>query len=313
MMPGMDGFEVCRRLKENPDLADIPVIFISALGDTADIVKGLTIGGVDYINKPFQAEEVKARLLTHLKLHRQSKELSDLNEFLEERVAERTHEIEQFTFITAHDLQEPLLTMTNFTQLLQAEFAGKLEGDGNKYIEFIAGAADRMKSLVKGLFDFFILGEGSVRSMVDCNIVVSEVVADLGDLIQSNHAKITVEKLPILPGYEAELKLLFMNLMVNAIKFRKKDILPEIKIMAESCEKSWTFKISDNGIGIEEKNKVKIFIIFKRLHKRSEYGGTGIGLSHCKKIVELHGGKIWVESTPGEGSIFIFTIQNVRK
>jgi two-component system, sensor histidine kinase and response regulator len=308
IMPGIDGFEVCRRLKENPGLRDIPVIFISALDDTGSIVKALAAGGVDYINKPFRAEEVKARVQTHLKLHRQSKELNELNEFLEERVAERTHEIEQFTFITAHDLQEPLLAITNFTQLLQAEFAGKLEGDGQKYVEFIAGSAGRMKSLVKGLLDFFNLGKDSVKSMVDCNIMVSEVIADLDDLINRNHAKITMEKLPIIYGSETELKLLFWNLIVNAIKFRKKDILPEIKIMAESFEKKWLFRISDNGIGIEEKNREKIFIIFKRMHDRGDYEGTGVGLSHCKKIVELHGGKIWVESSPGAGSIFIFTI-----
>ena len=308
MMPDMDGYEVCRRLKENPGLSDVPVIFISAMGDTGSIVKALAAGGVDYIHKPFQAEEVIARVQTHLKLYLQSKELQELNEFLEERVAERTHEIEQFAFITAHDLQEPLLSITNFTQLLQAEFAGELTGDGNTYIEFIASAAERMKSLVKGLLDFFILGEDSVRSMVDCNIMVSEVIADLDDLINKNQAKITVEELPVLNGFETELKLLFSNLVVNAIKFRRKNILLEIKITAERSEKKWTFKISDNGIGIEEKNREKIFIIFKRMHNHSEYKGTGIGLSHCKKIVELHGGKIRVESSPGAGSIFIFTI-----
>ncbi|MEI6900549.1 MAG: response regulator, partial [Bacteroidota bacterium] len=308
MMPGMDGYEVCRRLKETPGLADIPVIFISALGKTDTIVKAFAAGGVDYINKPFQAAEVKARVQTHLKLHRQNKELKELNEFLEQRVAERTHEIEQFTFITAHDLREPLLAMTSFTQLLQDEFAGKLEGDGNRYIEFIAGSAVRMKSIVKDLLDYLILGKDSIWSMVDCNIIVRAVIADLDDLITRNHAKITVEKLPVLYGYEAELKLLFRNLIVNAIKFRKKDISPEIKIMAESYEKRWSFKISDNGIGMEEKNREKIFIIFKRMVKRNEYEGTGIGLSQCKKIVELHGGKIWVESSPGVGSIFRFTI-----
>jgi light-regulated signal transduction histidine kinase (bacteriophytochrome) len=140
------------------------------------------------------------------------------------------------------------------------------------------------------------------------DILVSEVLAGLDDMIKSSHAKITIEELPVLYGCETELKLLFSNLVVNAIKFRRKNILPEIKITAESCEKKWAFKISDNGIGIEKKNREKIFIIFKRMHNRSEYKGTGIGLSHCKKIVELHGGKIWVESSPGAGSIFIFTI-----
>ncbi len=322
MMADMDGFEVCRLLKENPDLNSVPVIFISALNDVNDIVKALNVGGADYITKPFQVEEVRARVAMHLKLYRQSKELRELNRTLDNRVEARTRqlevtnkelefhlkEIEQFTYITSHDLQEPLLTLTNFTQLIQEEYAGKLDKDGNQYIEFIYNAANRMKGLVKGLLDYSFLGKESVRSIVDLNKVVHDAIVNLDDLIIPSKAIVRTEELPQCNAHEPELKLLFHNLISNAIKFGKPDVIPEIEISAENLGDEWIFSVADNGIGIEEKHREKVFVIFKQMHKRNEYEGTGIGLAHCKKIVELHGGRIWVEANPKGGSIFKFTI-----
>jgi light-regulated signal transduction histidine kinase (bacteriophytochrome) len=139
--------------------------------------------------------------------------------------------------------------------------------------------------------------------------IVAEVLADLSAAIQESRAEITVEKLPVLKGHAREVRQLFQNLIGNALKFRKKDVAPLIVITAEPQDMHyWRFTVRDNGIGIEQEHRDKIFIIFQRLHKRSEYPGTGIGLAHCKKIVELHGGEIGVESTPGIGSGFYFTL-----
>ena len=249
-------------------------------------------------------------------------ELRKLNESLEQRINERTSQLEvlnnelvfhsketeQFTYIASHDLQEPLRTLINFTRILKEDYAVKLDEDGNKYIEFIHNSATRMRELVKGLMEYSLLGKERELTIVDCNSIVGEVLSDMGNYIKESHAIITVDKLPILTGYATELRLLFQNLINNAIKFQKKEVCPEIKISAGSHQKEWIFNIQDNGIGIQEKFKEKIFIIFKRLHRRDEYEGAGIGLSHCKKIIELHGGRIWVKSTPGAGSTFIFTI-----
>jgi PAS domain S-box-containing protein len=249
-------------------------------------------------------------------------ELRNLNETLEQRVAERTKEleatnrelefhvkeIEQFTYIASHDLQEPLNTLTNFTRLIQEEYAGRLDEDGNKSIEFICYSATRMKTLVKGILDYSRLGKDSILTMVDCNKIVGDVLADMPDSIKGCNANIKIQQLPVISGYETELRLLFQNLIHNAIKFQFPGVQPEITISAESLDMDWKFAITDNGIGIKEQDREKIFVIFKRMVKRSEYEGTGIGLAHCKKIVELHGGKIWVEAAPGTGSTFMFTI-----
>ena len=220
-------------------------------------------------------------------------------------------ELNQFTYISNHDLQEPLRTMTTFSQMLHDEYQGKLDEDGNRYLEFIHNSALRMSRMVKDLFEYSLLGKESVKTLLDCNKIVDAVLSDLGDLIKQNNVKITVRELPVINGYETEMRLLFQNLIVNAIKFQKQDSSPEISISAERVEKHWLFSIRDNGIGIEETYREKIFIIFQRLHNRTEYGGTGIGLAHCKKITEMHGGKIWVESTPEIGSVFKFTIPDL--
>jgi len=265
---------------------------------------------------------IVAQTLANCKRKLAEDEIHKLNETLEERVAQRTsqleainkelafhlREIEQFTYIASHDLQEPLLTLNSFTQMLQDEFSGKLSEDGNKYVEIISDSAGRMRNLVKGLLDYSLLGKDSLRMEVDCHKLVCKVLTEMDALIQECNARITLQDLPVIVGFPKELQLLFRSLIHNAIKFGQKDVIPEISISARRDADAWEFVITDNGIGIHEKDKEKIFIIFKRLHNRDEYGGTGIGLAHCKKIVEMHGGKIWVESMQNTGSTFKFTI-----
>ena len=221
------------------------------------------------------------------------------------------NELNQFAYISNHDLQEPLRTLTTFSQMLHDDYQGKLDEDGNRYLDFIHDSSLRMSKMVKDLFDYSLLGKESTKTLLDCNKIVGEVISDLDDSLKQNGVKITVQELPAIIGYETEMRLLFQNLIINAVKFRTQDKPPEINISAERYEKHWLFSIRDNGIGIEEKYREKIFIIFQRLHNRNEYGGTGIGLAHCKKITEMHGGRIWVESTPEIGSVFKFTIPDL--
>jgi len=220
----------------------------------------------------------------------------------------KNKELEQFAYVASHDLQEPLRTISGFVELLQKEYREKLSGNGDIYLNYLSQASDRMKILIKDLLDYSRIGREKAAMPVDCDDLLEEVVADLGKIIKETDAKIHFADLPVLYAYPTELKLLFQNLIANAIKFRNAQRTPEINIQAQTEGNSWKFVVSDNGIGIEKQNLERIFIIFQRLHNRTQYEGSGIGLAHCKKIAELHDGNIWAESEPGIGSRFYFTI-----
>jgi len=217
-------------------------------------------------------------------------------------------ELEQFVYVASHDLQEPLRTISNFAGLFEEEYSDKLDEDTNQYLKFIVDASSRMQNLIKDLLDFSRIGRKIVFEIIDSNKILLEIIAEMGSSIKESNAKIKYPDLPSLKGNAVELKQLFQNLISNAIKFRKKDVPPEIEITAEEKETEYLFSVKDNGIGFEEEYKDKIFIIFQRLHNATEYPGTGIGLATCKKIVTQHNGRIWVESKLGEGSTFYFTI-----
>jgi light-regulated signal transduction histidine kinase (bacteriophytochrome) len=220
----------------------------------------------------------------------------------------KNKELEHFAYIASHDLQEPLRTTSSFVDLLQQQYKGKLDERADKYLHYIADSSDRMKILITDLLDYSRIGNKKELKQVDCNTVLNEVLQDLGTTLQETGAEISVDILPVISGYQTEIKQLFQNLIINAIKFRKKDTVPQVSISARKDTVYWTFTVRDNGIGIEKDHTERIFIIFQRLHTRTEYEGSGIGLAHCKKIVGLHGGDIWVESTPGEGAAFYFNI-----
>ncbi len=220
----------------------------------------------------------------------------------------KSKEMEQFAYIASHDLREPLLTIKNYAEILIEDCNKYLTENGRHYTESISKSANRMETPINGLLDYSMLSKVKQIQNVDCNEIMKEVQADLDLLITSTNTNIIFKTLPILKAYPLELKLLFQNLIDNAIKFRRKDVIPEINITAQKIKDGWQFEVKDNGIGIEKNDQKKISIIFQRLHNRNEYPGTGKGLAHCKKITELHSGNIWIESKPGDFSSFYFTI-----
>jgi PAS domain S-box-containing protein len=244
------------------------------------------------------------------------KTIREANSMLEKKVQQRTaelerknKELEQFAYVASHDLQEPLQTTSGFVQLLRKQYHGRLDADADQYIDYVVQASGRMKILIKDLLDYSRIGRENDFRQADCNKIVQEVLADLHKVIVENDAVIKMGQLPVLHNaYPTELKSLFQNLVSNSIKFRKPGVTPVIHIEALQINGCWQFSVSDNGIGIEDQYLERIFVIFKRLHNRSKYDGSGIGLAHCQKIAELHGGKIWVHSEPGVGSTFYFTI-----
>jgi signal transduction histidine kinase len=252
--------------------------------------------------------------------------LKQLNEELEARVQERTaalneanaslvhsnRELEQFAYVASHDLQEPLRAVNSYTQLLARKYEGNLDAKADKYIGYIIEGATRMQQLINDLLEFSRVGTRAKElKPTACEAVLSQVRDNLMVAIAETNAVVTHEPLPTVMGDEIQLIQLLQNLISNAIKFRREEP-PRVHVSAVQREKEWAFEVRDNGIGMESEYFERIFMIFQRLHSRSEYPGNGIGLANCKKIVERHGGCIWVESTPGVGTTFHFTIPQTR-
>jgi PAS domain S-box-containing protein len=241
---------------------------------------------------------------------------------LEELVEQRTSELEQaaedltrsnkdleqFAFIASHDLQEPLRTVSGFVQLLQKKYANHLDAEADTFIEFAVDGTKRMETLIRDLLAYARVGTHSREPVsTDAGAALGQALANLHESIQETGAEITQGDLPTVRADPSQLAQLFQNLIGNALKFRS-EAAPKIHVDARREGDFWWFSVRDNGIGIEPQFQDQIFEVFRRLHTRERYGGTGIGLAICKKIVDRHGGRLWVESEPGQGATFHFTL-----
>ena len=367
MMPEMNGYEVCQHLKLEAKTREIPVIFISAKDEVFDKVNAFAVGGVDYISKPFQFEEVLARIESHLSLRNLQKQLKEQNVLLQEEITSRlavektlheknqilqqeistrravekalqeqnlvlqqeisnrqraesallksnqelarsNAELEQFAYVASHDLQAPLATIASYAQLLEKRYKDQLDSKASKFIDNIVHGCTRMQTLIDDLLEYSRVGRSRKPfQLTDCNHAVEQALANLQGAIRETQAVVTYSELPAVMGDISQLVQLFQNLVGNSIKYRH-DAPPVVHITACKQEKDWLFSVSDNGIGIATQHQARIFQIFQRLHTQKEYSGTGIGLAICQKIVERHGGYIWVESKPDRGSTFYFTV-----
>ncbi|HZG39282.1 MAG TPA: ATP-binding protein [Nodosilinea sp.] len=498
LMPGLNGFETCQRLKENEATASIPVIFLTALTETNEKVKGFALGAVDFITKPLQYEEVLARVNTHLRLQSLAKQLQDQNARLEQEVEERkqveadlqrqnqrsqlfaevtlkirqslqidnilqtsvtevqhilqadrvliyrlwpdgtgssvaeavqgdwpevmgivfpaevfpdetkeqyshgrirklgnverdrdvppclveflhqlqvkaklvvpiltqgdlwglliahqcsgprqwttfeiellqqlgnqvaialtqaqlfeqetqqrqelarsNEELQQFAYIASHDLQEPLRMVTSYLQILERRYQGRLDPDADDFIQFAVDGALRMRTLINDLLTYSRVGtRGQAFELTSCRLAVDSAIANLQLAIEESGAVVTYGDLPQLRADPTQLTQLFQNLISNAVKFRS-EAPCRVTIEASQKADAWLFAVQDNGVGLDPQYAERIFVIFQRLNNRLDYPGTGIGLAVCKKIVERHGGNIWVQSEPGQGATFYFTL-----
>ena len=228
---------------------------------------------------------------------------------LMEELSRSNKELEQFAYVASHDLQEPLRMVARYVELLGRRYQGRLDADADKYISFAVEGAKRMYELIKDLLTFYQIGTGTreIRP-VAMESVITQALYDLGGTIEETRTQVTRDDMPVVMGEMARLTQLMQHLVSNAVKFRKKNIRPLIHISVSRLNNEWQFGVHDNGIGIEQQYCDRIFIMFQRLQTRSEYPGTGMGLAICRKIIEWHGGRIWVESKPGEGSSFFFTL-----
>jgi PAS domain S-box-containing protein len=225
-----------------------------------------------------------------------------------EDLARSNKDLEQFAYIASHDLQEPLRAVAGFIGILKKQYRDKLDTDAVDYIDQSVEGAERMKALINDLLTYSRVGtKGEALKPMNMQVVFAAAVNNLQVAIGESKCFITHDALPVITADVAQMTQLLQNLIGNAIKFCGKD-RPEIHIIARHNDEQWVFGVRDNGIGIEPQYFERIFLIFQRLHTRNQYPGTGIGLALCKKIIERHGGKVWVESAPGRGSTFFFTI-----
>ena len=277
-----------------------------------------------------QEELVRAHTELEVKVKERTAELSSSNRLLRREVRERRKaeeaadlhaaelersnaELEQFAHVASHDLKEPLRMVASYLELLQRRYKGRLDADADDFINFAVDGALRMRGLMDGLLALSQVGtHGRPFEPTDCEAVVDKAVNDLAVAIAESGAVITRDPLPTILGDAGQLEQLFQNLVSNAIKFRSEE-QPRVHITARRKRTEWLFSVRDNGIGIDPQYSQRIFVVFQRLHAREERSGTGIGLAISKKIVERHGGRIWIESRPGEGATFHFTISRKER
>jgi len=329
----MDGYEVAENITGYSKSKDIPIIFLSAVNiDKRFITKGYNSGGVDYITKPFDPELLLLKIKTFSKLYRQTKELNDIRSNLEQKVEERTAELieankeletsnaelQQYAFIASHDLQEPLRKIITFSQIVKERFISTSEG--SQYINRIISSSERMRTLINDLLSYSKLTATPEFTNTSLNLIAQDTITDLELPIKETATKIIVGHLPAADIIPDQMRQVFQNIISNAIKFSSQNNPPEIKIWSDfTKERSAAGQpvekgdycriyISDNGIGFNEQYLDKIFTMFQRLHGRSEYEGTGIGLSIVKKIIEKHNGLVTAKSREGKGATFIIVL-----
>lgn len=219
-------------------------------------------------------------------------------------------DLEQFAYIASHDLKEPLRNIASYVQLLQRRYAGRLDSDADAFIGYTVDGVRRMQAIITELLAYSRIGTGHLTLVpVQAGALVSSALASLKSGITEAQAAVEIRgQLPVVEADAALLGSLFQNLISNGLKYRRDDVRPEITIGCHDQGERWAFWVKDNGIGIEPEYREQIFHLFKRLHPRDRYHGTGIGLTICQRVVERHGGRIWVESEPGKGSTFWFTL-----
>jgi signal transduction histidine kinase len=343
-MPDMDGFETAALIRERERSKNTPILFMTALKSEEHLFRGYYMGAVDYLFKPIVPDILRSKVNVFIELYKKSELLKiqadvlrqknqelersiaeriraeeairELNSELEQRVIERTKELtrindelRQFAYVASHDLQEPLRTVGSYAQLLNKRYRGKLDKDADDFIHYIVDGVQRMHVLLNDMLAYSrVTNDQQNRPHTHCslNTVLDTALANLEASIKESGADITHDGLPTVLADESQMTQVFQNLVSNSIKYRSHEP-PRIHISVRNNDAEWVFAVRDNGIGIEPKYLERIFGIFKRLHGK-EKPGTGMGLAICKKIVERHGGRIWAESMPGEGSLFQFTI-----
>ena len=327
-MPGLDGFDTATHIKEREKTRDIPIIFITAISrEPHHALRGYSTGAVDYIAKPFEPWLLRAKVAVFLDLYEKNELLRRQRELLALRLDERykaeealarqatelersNAELEQFAYIASHDLQQPLQVLSGYLELLIDRHGPTLTDDARQLLERASASAAHMDRLIRDLLAYSRVGTASDSNFEPTSTAAAldQALDNLGAAITESGGKVEVgAELPVVWGDDMLLCQLFQNLIGNALKFHG-PAKPVVRVHSERRDEEWLFAVADNGMGIEPTNAERIFAMFERLQPSDDFPGTGIGLAICRKIVERHGGRIWVESEVGRGSTFFFTL-----
>ena len=317
MMPRMSGDRMVQEIRRRSELDATPIVLLTAKASDDMRVEMLRSGVQDYINKPFSEEEVRARVGGLVAGRRREearlREAYVLLQAQADALARMNNELEQIAFVSSHDLQEPMRLVSAYVDLIQRRSAGHLDADTAVYMRHVLEGTARMRELIQGVLDYSAIGrDADVLVPCDSGEALATVVANLGGAMRAAGAVVTHGPLPVVDFRPGELTQLLQNLVVNGIRFNRADE-KHIHVSAERGTGGWTFTVRDNGIGISPAHADRIFQLFQRLHDRAEFPGTGIGLTICRRIVEKRGGRLWVESEPGEGASFRFTVPDVAR
>lgn len=309
-MPEMDGFEVATLMREQDEMKDIPIIFVTAISKEEKYVdKAAKLGAVDYIFKPINPNILKSKVQVYVDLYIKQQQLNNLNETL----TKSNDELERFAYICSHDLQEPARMMGSFSELLEIGYKNILDDKGKNYLNFIRKNSFHMQNMINDILTFSRIGrEDIIHEEVNPNEMIFNIQEELQQQIKETKTILNFEDLPIVQSNKTLINMVLENLICNALKFKNNKSSPVISIKANEQKEYWIFSVEDNGIGIKSEHEKKVFTIFQRIYSKEKYPGTGIGLSTCKKLIELYGGKIWFESEIDKGTIFFFTIPKIK-
>ncbi len=311
MMPGMDGFETCQKLKENEVTKDIPIIFLTAKSEKKDILKGFDLGAVDYITKPFNHEEVLARVKNQFKVNF----IQENNKRILKELERLNQDIQALSAIASQDLKEELKKVKYLGEYLKKEYKSGLDDEGQSYLEDIEMIANQLSYLTDSFLDYTkIIKEAKNFKQVKLETLAKQAIDSLENLIKETKGTVNLNSLPTITAEPLLMKRLFQSLISNALTYRRNSEPPVVDIHSRQInEESWEIAIVDNGIGFDRKYVESVFNSFERVEVRKSFEGVGMGLAICKKIVDYHGGTINAQNRPTHGTVIAIVIPEKQR
>lgn len=313
IMPGMDGYDICKKIKENKETADIPVIFLTAIAEIESKAKGFELGAVDYITKPFEVLEVKARIRTHLSLKFAKYELSQKNKILEKKTMELENafnELEAFSYTVSHDLKSPIREIEAYVKMMLEEKNEKLESNTKEIVNKVNDICGNTITMIENLLRYSKMTNLEIcKEMID----ISKIFKLTFEQYKTIHSERIIEfefetGMPTVWADSTLIKQVISNVISNAVKFTKNEYKASIIAGCKKDKKEYVFYVKDNGAGIDMEFSGKLFGVFQRLHSQDEFSGNGIGLAIIRKIIQKHEGRTWIEGKVNEGATIYFTL-----